>query len=76
MEIIVLSEVQNRLDSYESRAHVEIKRIHFLGTTTGGASDCITVPDGYYAPEKSELPLRCEDNQEPSEDRSTCIPCK
>merc|ERR1719272_422302 len=75
MEISVLSEVENWSDSFKSRANVEIKRIHFLGTTNGGASDCIPIPAGYYAPERSELPLQCEAGQEPSEDRSTCVPC-
>ena len=56
----MLSEVENWEDDFKSRAQVEIKRIQFLGTTNGGASACIPIPDGYYAPAGSELPLRCE----------------
>ena len=55
MEISVLSEVDSGEDEdFVSTAKVEISRIQFLGTTTGGASSCVPVPDGYFAKAGSE----------------------
>ena len=56
----MLSNVEDRKADYHSNAMVEIKRITFLGTTVGGASDCIPVPRGWYSPARSVLPSKCE----------------
>jgi len=45
-----LSNKQNRDPNYISKAYVEIKRVTFFGTSTGGASECYPVLDGWYAP--------------------------
>ena len=59
MEVSVLSEIESPVANFVSKAHVEIRRIHFLGTEHGGATDCYAAPLGWYAPEKSELALQC-----------------
>ena len=50
IEISVISNIEEYRPDFVSKANVEIKRITFLGTTVGGASDCIPVPLGWYAP--------------------------
>ena len=50
VEISLLSEVTERDPEFVSRAQVEIKRISFNGTMSGGARECIPVPTGFYAP--------------------------
>ena len=56
VEISVLSNFDEYQKDFKSKANVEIKRITFLGTTVGGASDCIPVPDGWYAASMSHFP--------------------
>lgn len=56
IEISVLSNVERFDPKFISKANVEIKRITFLGTTNGGAGDCIPVPAGWFAPKLSTMP--------------------
>ena len=60
IEISVLSYFDVPEPNFKSKAFVEIKRITFLDTTTGGAGTCVAVPDGAYAPANSHYPNQCE----------------
>jgi len=53
IEISAISNFEQYDPNFVSKAHLEIKRITFLGTKVGGASDCIPVPDGWYAEARS-----------------------
>jgi hypothetical protein len=44
IEISVISEHNQYEPLFNSKAHVLIKRISFLGTTSGGGYDCVAVP--------------------------------
>ena len=59
IEISVISEFETFDPEFVSKAQVEIKRIAFTGTINGGASRCIDVPEGSYAPAKSVYPSWC-----------------
>lgn len=74
-EISVLSNKQIRDPDFVSKAHVEIQRITFYGTSTGGASECYPVEDGWYAPELSSHALQCEAGSQPSFDKASCVSC-
>lgn len=75
IEISVLSEFSDFQPEFTSQAHVEIKRISFLGTTNGGASDCIAVPEGWFAPALSTLPSQCPPGETPDATKSKCEKC-
>ena len=59
IEISVLSEFETYDPDFVSKAHVEIKRISFTGTSKGGAAECLPVPEGYFAPASSVKPYKC-----------------
>jgi hypothetical protein len=75
VEISVLSNKEKYDPNFKSLARVLIKRITFHGTTIGGASDCIKVLDGWFAPEKSVMPFKCAEGMEPNQDNSGCQDC-
>lgn len=57
VEISIISDIETHKSNFVSKARVQIKRISFLGTTRGGAAECVPVPDGWYAPARSVDPL-------------------
>ena len=58
-----------------SRAVVEIKSISFEGAIHGGAKTCLPVTEGWYAPEKSEAPIKCPAGQQTSPKKDGCKTC-
>jgi hypothetical protein len=70
-----LSEFDKYDPNFVSKAQVEIKRIAFSGTVNGGASKCIDVPGGWFAPALSVYPSQCPTGQEPNPSKSGCVPC-
>lgn len=71
----MLSEFETLNPDFKSKAKAEIKRITFAGVEHGGASRCIAVPDGWYAPDKSVWPQQCEAGYQPNQAKSACEKC-